>query len=328
MDHTNCMHYAGRILRLCALVLLVSLPSSSVSAATALTSPYFLVSDYDWGRIQRFDAATGAFIDTFATGITPAGELARGPDGNIYVSSFTDNKIFKINGVNGAPMGAFISGGALVAPRGIAFGSDGNLYVAKTYNQTGASAVQRYDGATGAYLGDFTPSTTTETPIGIAFGPDGDLYVATYDRTVARVDTVKRYNGQTGAFLSTVATLGNQIPQHIAFAPNGDMFVSNQWSATIAHYSGSTFLGSFAANTNNPQGLTFLPGGDLAVASFKTTIRRFDPETHVYVGDVISGNVFQAADVLYVPEPLAIPVVVPLVMLLMRRRRPMAPTAC
>jgi hypothetical protein len=91
--------------------------------------------------VARFDWASQTyqpFVAPNSCGLDQPYGIAIGPDGNVYVSDSTQNIIFRYDGATGAPLPApgqtgavFVSAGSggLSNPRGIAFGSDGNLYV-------------------------------------------------------------------------------------------------------------------------------------------------------------------------------------------------------
>ncbi len=72
------------------------------------------VSDFSGGpsgRVSRFDAHTGVFIDHFITGTVLADGQSWDPDGNILISNYVNNSVRKHDGVTGAYLGDFISPG-------------------------------------------------------------------------------------------------------------------------------------------------------------------------------------------------------------------------
>src|SRR5262249_59054831 len=117
--------------------------------------------------VLEYNGTTGAFLATFVAsgsgGLNVATDLAFGPDGNLYVSSFNSNSVLRYNGTTGAFIDTFASGNGLNGPQGIAFGPDGNLYVS-SFN---SNSVLRFNGSTGAFIDTFASS-----------GLDGPTYLA------------------------------------------------------------------------------------------------------------------------------------------------------
>src|SRR6266511_4209185 len=130
------------------------------------------------GNILRYDDARGAFISPFVpnAGFQPL-DMTFAPDGNLYVTNGvamstdpSEPRAFSVrryNGSTGSLIDVFAIGGLLHFPQGLAFGSDGNLYVASN----GPNQVSRYDGTTGAFIDAFiTPGRGgLEAPISLLF---------------------------------------------------------------------------------------------------------------------------------------------------------------
>lgn len=141
----------------------------------------------------------------------PAGGLAVGPDGNIYISDTSNHRVRKVDfakntittiagtgeagysGDNGPATSAKINN-----PRKLAFGPDGRLYLADENNHR----IRAIDLATGiietvvgtgeaSYTGDGGPAENAglHRPAGLVFDPNGKyLYVAdTYNHVIRRV---------------------------------------------------------------------------------------------------------------------------------------------
>ncbi|HNQ24730.1 MAG TPA: NHL repeat-containing protein [Phycisphaerae bacterium] len=163
-------------------------------------------------NIVRYDGSTGAFIDVFATtGLDGPHSLRFGPDGNLYVTSDTNDRLLRFNGQTGQLMDILAEGGELDGPLDLIFGPDDLLYVGNRWT----GSVARYDPLTGESLGYFVQPHAGDLhwAFGLAFGPhDGNLYVA--DQLRFRV---RRYDGQTGAYLGVLAALDN--PTFLAFVP-------------------------------------------------------------------------------------------------------------
>ena len=74
----------------------------------------------------------GVFTGVFTLGgglSSPQGLVFHGLGGDLYVSSFTNNRVLRYNGTTGAFVSVFAVGGTLDEPYGLVFGPDGDLYV-------------------------------------------------------------------------------------------------------------------------------------------------------------------------------------------------------
>jgi hypothetical protein len=68
------------------------------------------------------------------------------------------------------------------------------------------------------------------------FGPDGDFYWLNGD--------LKRFNGQTGAFISTVIRAqdsGLDRPSQLLFGPDGDIYIGEADTLAIKRFDGKTY---------------------------------------------------------------------------------------
>ncbi len=203
---------------------------------------YLLVSDYDTNSVLRYDAATGEFVDTFVPkhsgGLNQPQGLVFGPnDHNLYVASgelsgsAQRKAILRYDGTSGAFIDNFAERGHLDVPHAVIFGPDGNLYVADGLGLNGK--VVRYHGTTGAFIDDFVPNNSggLARPFALVFGPSGpgpgklDLYV------VSRLtDSVKRYDGTTGAYLGDFVVSGSgglSEALGLTFGPDGNVYVAS-----------------------------------------------------------------------------------------------------
>ena len=159
------------------------------------------------GSIQRFNGATGAFIDTFV-GIgsgglgLPNSIVFRGS--HLYVTSVSPDAVLRYNANTGAFVDTFVPAfsGGLSTARGLTFGADGRLYVASEANDR----ILRYNGTTGAFIDTFVAAGSggLDGPTDISFGPDGNLYVIS-----RHTGQVLRYNGTTGAFIDVFVDDGD-----------------------------------------------------------------------------------------------------------------------
>jgi DNA-binding beta-propeller fold protein YncE len=123
--------------------------------------------------IKRYNGTTGAFVSDFVPtgsgGLGVAAGIAFGPDGNLYVCDYDNDRVLRYDGTSGAFLNSFVAtgSGGLNGPSDVAFGPDGNLYVVS--HQT--SSVQRYSGLTGASIDTFVPTNSggLENPLFLAF---------------------------------------------------------------------------------------------------------------------------------------------------------------
>jgi DNA-binding beta-propeller fold protein YncE len=115
--------------------------------------------------------------------------------------------------------GATYAAGVARRPWGIAFGPDGNAYVA---NLSGASpAIVRVDGPFSATPGIARDFVTSGAFYDLAFGPDGNIYAAGRG-------PIRRYDLVTGEQIDEF-TRGYSLAETrgIAFGPDGLLYVSN-----------------------------------------------------------------------------------------------------
>jgi sugar lactone lactonase YvrE len=195
--------------------------------------------------VARFDWASQTyqpFVAPNSGGLGEAYGIAVGPDGNVYVSDPNQNIIFRYDGSTGAPLPAagqtgaiFVTAGSggLNDPRGITFGSDGNLYVcSRDSHQTGQ--ILEYQGpagsSPGASIGAFANITNGSAPTDLTFGPDGNLYVSLINMNQTpntAYGQVNYYNGSNGAPIGTGVFIPQIIqPREIVFDSQGaNMYV-------------------------------------------------------------------------------------------------------
>src|SRR5262249_7150943 len=149
--------------------------------------------------IQRFDAATGVNTGHFVPSLpNPVAVDAKvNPANNrLYALYYNDATVETFDLTTMASQGLlFPSGsGGLFTPISMAFGPDGNLYIAGGVSPTG---VRRYNPMTGAFI-DVFANMGSDYALGIAFGPDNNLYVASASHTTGAA-SVMRFNYPSGS---------------------------------------------------------------------------------------------------------------------------------
>ena len=194
------------------------------------------------------------------------------------------DSVLRYDQTTGAFLGVLVPSGSggVDNAQGLAFGPDGNLYVASF----GSQNILRYDGVTGAFIDAFVHSGSggLGAPNDVAFGQDGNLYVAD---AFFGTNSILRYDGNTGEFIDVFATGGGiQQALEIAFGPDGNLFVGNSNSTNVLRYHGDTGVPHPAAGQG---GAIFVPGKQ---GGFNTTIA-FDTYGVLYVGSGASPDILR-----------------------------------
>jgi hypothetical protein len=198
--------------------------------------------------VLRFNGVTGEFIDEFVPphsgGLGLPVEIMFGPDGNLYVGDFgpdfgaaNTSSVRRYNGTTGAFIDQFIPAGSqgitFPDPQSIAFGPDGNFYLASP----ATNRVLRYDGHTGAFIDAFvSPGAEGQVGGAIAFDRTGRLYVGT------AANGVNRY-GTSGAFIDRFVAAGSGGllgPTSEVFASDGTLYVASTFSGSVLRFDGSS----------------------------------------------------------------------------------------
>src|SRR5262245_51752568 len=105
----------------------------SLSLVSARAQDSVLVGDYNGSRVIKFAFPSGAaqthFVGTGMTSLSNTSGMIYGPDGALYIASYTNSSVMKVDGQTGEPVGngTFITSGlgGLSGASSLAFGPDG-----------------------------------------------------------------------------------------------------------------------------------------------------------------------------------------------------------
>lgn len=238
------------------------------------------------GTIEKYSAATGADLGTFASGLSYPTGLAFDAAGNLFVADASNNDVVKYT--PGGVASVFTSAG-LYVPTGLVFDPAGNLYVANYYGQIAKFAP---NGTGGLF------ATDERGVQGLAFDAAGNLYVA--NGVYNRIDEFS----PTGAFIGTFASTGLNQPTGLVFDAAGNLYASNAGDNTVEKFTPGG-VGSVYATTglDTPLGIVFDAAGNLYAAN-ADTIGKIAPDgTGTFLASVPQGPYFLAIQPAAVPEP-------------------------
>ncbi len=251
--------------------------NNSIGDLVELTKQFNIYVPDQGGFVREYNAISGLPVQNLGSGvINNPWDCTFGPDRQLYVSSYNDDKILKIN-VDNSVVTDFVTvgSGGLDKPTFLTFGLDDNLYV----SSYGSSEIIKYDGTTGALIGTFVSSSETgmTAPLALEFGPNGNLYVATY------LDGIYEYDGSTGAYVSTLVASMTGIPEAtrgMAFLPNGNVVIAIYANDQVLEYDGTT--GALIGTINDeyiptsPWGVRVGPSGNIFVVETGDTKQVFE----------------------------------------------------
>ena len=179
-------------------------------------------------------------------------------------------------------------------PEGLAWGSDGNLYVANY----GDNNILRFDAA-GTFIDVWGVGGTLNGPDAVAFSPDGDLYVSSWGNK-----KVVMFDGVSGGAATTVIDTGLNNPEQIVFDGSGDLFIANTDNDEVLRWDGVALTSYFThADLLYAGGLTFGPDGQLYVSSHDNDkILRYDGVTGEVFADDGPGGLDAPAFLAFTPD--------------------------
>ncbi|HUE74511.1 MAG TPA: LamG-like jellyroll fold domain-containing protein, partial [Pirellulaceae bacterium] len=292
---------------------------NNFSAGKGALEPVVSVSDAAGVEGDMATKYLGNFVSPGEGGLDDPSMMIYGPDGMLYVSTRLANSVLRYDPATGLPAPApgkpgaeFVSPGAagLNSARGIAFGPDGNLYVAGT----NSDAIFLFSGTTGEPVGDglFVASGVggLDQPRGLLFHSDGFLYVTSVGQTTSGdgVDSILRYDGLTGspagisglpgdAVFIPSGTGGMDNPSQIVFHDN-NFYVSSTSPSTsnsvLKFAPDGSFLGAFvptgSGGLSGPVELVFRDGFLYVTSWTNNKVLRYSGTTGDFVDEVVSGG--------------------------------------
>lgn len=266
-----------------------------------------LVSDYNFARVLRYEAAGGTpsvLVAPASGGLDQPHRARVGPDGLLYVASAGSDQILRYHAGTGAFVDVFIgSASGLDYPVDFAFRPDGFLYVSSQAN----SAILRYDAATGARdTGWIATDASLSGPSGLVFDDAGNLFVSgRFSYNIARFDLASGAHELT--FGNVPFALG--LVRH----PDGRLLAAAGYGNTVEAFAAPESLApaqsTFATGLNFPVGLELAPDGDaLLVANYAAgSISRHALTDGASLGVFASGGDLSGPNYFTVLAPAAVP---------------------
>ncbi len=260
--------------------------------ATTISAPFsshafdLLVVGHDSGDIKRYNATSGAFLGTFASGL-PAGpvDIELGPDNRtVFVTVDYGSTLRSYNLFSSAFLGSMNVPDSSVFS--LEFGPDGKLYGADFRGDR----ILRINPSAGTTEDFVMPgSGGLDGPTGLTFDK-GTMYVS------SRINgEILRYDATNGQFEGVFSSPGGNGPQQSTFGPDGNLYVTHDDYQTVQRFDGRTgeFIDMFAYVTGITDGATprFGTDGNLYVSSqFDGNIQRFDGKTGAPLGNIPVGS--------------------------------------
>ena len=254
--------------------------SGMVLAVSSASAQDLFASDYNANRVVRYNSSTGAYVGIFASGSglgLPDG-ISFLPNGNLMVTSKTNNRLLEFAGDTGAFVRIICSP---PAPEDAQIGPDGLIYTS-TFNST---IIRRYNPITGAFVDNFGNASPITNPVNMQFGPDGNLYVCGFNS-----GTVVRLDGRTGARLDTFIVSGAggiSGLEGLAWGPDNNLYVASRNNGRIIAFNGRTGQPTgWVAQlpTTSTQGVAFLCNGNLVASTFASgNVYEIDRQTGAVV---------------------------------------------
>ena len=208
-----------------------------------------IVASSSANKIDVYDGSSGELVRSLSnactTSFTRPFDVAADSLGNIYVSCPPIDGVRRFD-TSGASTSFVAAGsGDLGSPRGLAFGPNGNLFVASSTGD-----VLEYSGTNGSFVRVFIDTTGNGggpvDPYGLCFHQDG-LFVTSYFP-----NEVREFAAGSGAFRQTLVASGAgglAGPRSLAFGADGALYVTSEQNDSVKRYDRDrgSYLGDFVA---------------------------------------------------------------------------------
>ena len=178
-----------------------------------------LISNFNSGRIDRYNATTGNFIDIFASGLSGPTRMKIGEDNLLYVLQWSGTGKVQRFRLNGTWVDNFTSLN-LAQSIGLDWDREGSLYVS-SYN---GQVVRKFD-TNGIDQGNFVANQLAG-PTNIWFDNKGDLLVSDYNG-----GAVRRFDSD-GAYLGNFIQ-GLSQTEGVDYLPNGNLLLGDGGTSSV-----------------------------------------------------------------------------------------------
>jgi|GEM_PF-2558794 len=233
-------------------VVALGLTAPADAGLTAAANGNLLAASAAANNVVEYDGAAGGIVRSLPNActisFTQPFDVAVDAAGDVYVSCPPTDGIRRFDAIGISVPFVGAGSGGLGSPRGLAFGPNGNLFVASLTGE-----VLEYDGTTGGFVGVFVDTSGNGggpiDPYGLVFHA-GSLFVASF-----YPDEVREFDATTGAFVQTFVTSGAgglSGPRGLAFGPDGDLYVTSQNDDSVKRYDGASgsFVESFVPSAS------------------------------------------------------------------------------
>jgi hypothetical protein len=254
----------GRAFVSLVVVAMLSLAAGNATPAYADTLFVTVPQSLSGSSVEEFDAATGAYVGSFATGVDQAAGIAQDSSGNVYVGSWYGGGI-SIFSAAGTPIGSYpagLGGLTLQAVYGIAIYSN-NLYAAD-YNNAAVDLITNVpDPFPAANVSVLIPQGSDlgyERPMSVICDGSGNIWVSATYYELAEFDS-------SGNLLVSLFATPIDICPGITFDGSGTLYATDAQFDEVWKYSSGVWSVFADTGMNYPAGLVF-DGSDLWVANY------------------------------------------------------------